>query len=98
MIIGDTGHTENLINICRDADALVIEGTYLQEESEMAAQFSHLTVHDAATLALNANVKQLFITHVSRRYRDKDILSEAQEIFPSTILAHDLDVFQIKKI
>lgn len=98
VIVGDTGHTENLINICRDADALVIEGTYLQEESEMAAQFSHLTVHDAATLALNANVKQLFITHVSRRYRDKDILSEAQEIFPSTILAHDLDVFQIKKI
>lgn len=97
VVVGDTGQTANLVEICREADALIIEGTYLQEESEMAAQFSHLTVKDAAKLARDAGVKQLFITHVSRRYRDKDILAEALDIFTGSVLAHDLDVFQIKR-
>ncbi len=97
VVVGDTGQTANLVEICREADALIIEGTYLQEESEMAAQFSHLTVKDAARLARDAGVKKLFITHVSRRYRDKDIIAEALEIFPDSVLAHDLDVFQIKR-
>jgi len=97
VVVGDTGNTENIIEIARDADGLVIEGTYLQEEAEMARQFSHLTVRQAAELARDANVRQLYITHVSRRYRDKDILNEALEVFPSSSLAHDMDTFQVKQ-
>lgn len=47
-IVGDTGRTDNLIEIVRDADALVIEATYTDEEETMARQFSHLTARDAA--------------------------------------------------
>jgi ribonuclease Z len=96
VVVGDTGETESLIEHARGADALVIEGTYLQEEAEMAKQFSHLTVRQAAELAKAAEVKQLFITHVSRRYRDKEIIKEAVKVFPNSYLAHDLETFQVK--
>ncbi|MGB9586370.1 MAG: MBL fold metallo-hydrolase, partial [Anaerolineales bacterium] len=34
--IGDVGKTENLLEACQNADALVIEATYLNAETEMA--------------------------------------------------------------
>jgi ribonuclease Z len=96
VIVGDTGETKSLEKICQDADALVIEGTYLYSEVEMAREYAHLTVREAAELAVKANVKQLFITHVSRRYRDRDIEKEALSIFPNSVIAKDFDQFQIK--
>jgi ribonuclease Z len=95
--IGDTGRTEDLVTACQGVDALVIESTYLEEEAEMARQFSHLTAKMAAELALKAGVRQLYLTHLSRRYREKDILAEAQTIFPNVRVARDFDTFQIKQ-
>ena len=97
VMVGDTGETESLVSVCKNADALVIEGTYLQEEKEMAREFSHLTVRDAAELALKANVKNLYITHVSRRYREKDVEKEALLSFPASTLVHDFDSFIVKR-
>ena len=45
----------------------------------MAHEFSHLTAQQAAELAVKANVKQLILTHISRRYREKDVQKEAQQ-------------------
>jgi ribonuclease Z len=97
VVTGDTGKTDNLLEVCRDADALVIESTYLDEDAEMAGQFSHLTARQGAELAIKANVKKLILTHISRRYREKDVLKEAQAIFPNSVVARDFDVFQIKR-
>jgi ribonuclease Z len=97
VVVGDTGKTDNLLEVCRDADALVIESTYLDEEAEMAGQFSHLTARQGAELAVKAGVRKLILTHISRRYREKDVLKEAQEVFPNTSVARDFDVFQVKK-
>lgn len=97
VVTGDAGRTDDILEACRDADALVIESTYLDEEAEMARQFSHLTARQAAELAIKANVKKLIITHISRRYREKDVLKEAQAIFPNTVVARDFDTFQIKR-
>ncbi len=97
VVTGDAGRTDDILESCRDADALVIESTYLDEEAEMARQFSHLTARQAAELAIKANVKKLIITHISRRYREKDVLKEAQAIFPNTVVARDFDSFQIKR-
>ena len=97
IMVGDAGEIDSLIPYCKDADGLVIEGTYLEEEKEMARQFAHLTAGEAAELAVKANIKELFITHVSRRYRDKDIEKEACKIFADTHLVHDFDSFQIKR-
>ncbi len=95
--IGDTGRTDNLLEYCQNADGLVIESTYLEEESDMARDYSHLTARQAAELAVEAGVKQLFLTHISRRYREKDVLAEARAVFPDAIVARDFDTFQIKQ-
>jgi ribonuclease Z len=97
VVVGDTGRTDDLLEVCRDADGLVIESTYLDEEAEMARQFSHLTARQGAELAVKAGVKKLILTHISRRYSGKDILKEAQAIFPNTAVARDFDSFQIKR-
>ncbi len=97
VVVGDAGKTEDLLEACKDADALVIESTYLDEEAEMARQFSHLTARQGAELAVQAGVKKLILTHISRRYREKDVIKEAQAIFPNTAVARDFDSFQIKR-
>lgn len=96
MVVGDTGRTDDLLAVAQDADGLVIESTYLDAEADMARQFSHMTAKGAAELALQAGVKQLILTHISRRYREKDVLAEAQSIFPNVFVARDFDSFSIK--
>lgn len=95
--IGDVGRTDDLLAVCANADALVIEATYLEEEAAMARKFAHLTARSAAELARQANVLQLILTHISRRYRERDVLSEAQAVFPNTVVARDFDTFQIRR-
>ncbi|HNT24403.1 MAG TPA: ribonuclease Z [Anaerolineales bacterium] len=95
--VGDLGRTDELVEICRDADTLVIEATYLHEDVEMADQFAHLTARRAAELAVKAGVKHLILTHISRRYRERDVLAEAQSIFPDAIVARDFDAFQVRR-
>jgi len=97
VLVGDTGRTDNLVEVCRGADAVVIESTYMEEEADMAGQFSHLTARMGAELAKQAGVKKLILTHISRRYRGRDVLAEAQSIFPNTVVARDFDTFVIKK-
>ncbi len=95
--IGDVGRTEELLPFCQDADALVIEATYLQEEAAMAKEFAHLTASQAGQLAVQANVKHLILTHLSRRYRERDVLAEARTVFPETLVARDFDAFQVRR-
>jgi ribonuclease Z len=95
--IGDVGRTEGLADVCREADVLVIESTYLESETGMARDFAHLTALDAARLAVEAEVSHLVLTHLSRRYRERDVYTEAQSVFPNTTVARDFDHFQIKR-
>ena len=97
VVVGDAGRVDNLVGFCRDADGLVIESTYLDEEADMAKQFSHLTARMGAELAIKAGVKKLILTHISRRYREKDVIAEAQSIFPNVVVARDFDTYQIKR-
>jgi ribonuclease Z len=97
VVLGDVAETDSLLTYCDQADALVTEATYLESEAEMAQQFGHMTARQSAQLALRANVKQLILTHLSRRYRERDILAEAQAVFPNTIVARDFDTFTVKK-
>jgi ribonuclease Z len=94
--IGDTGDIESVLPFCMDADGLVIEGTYMAEEKEMAREFAHLTAQEAANLASRANVGHLYLTHISRRYRDKDVEKEARAVFPNSTIVRDFDQFTIK--
>ncbi|OGO04264.1 MAG: ribonuclease Z [Chloroflexi bacterium RBG_13_56_8] len=95
--VGDAGRIDNLVEFCRDADALIIEATYASDEEEMATRFGHLTASQAAKLAAEANVGHLFLVHLSRRYSAREIAREARRIFRPTTVPRDLDHYQISK-
>jgi ribonuclease Z len=95
--VGDVGRIDDLFPAVQNVDALIIEATYLNDEAEMADQFAHLTAQKAAELAARAGVKHLILTHISRRYRERDVLAEAQAIFPNTVVARDFDAFQVRR-
>jgi ribonuclease Z len=96
-IVGDAARVDNLLEPVSGADALVIESTYLNVEAELAQAYGHLTATQAAQLAREAGVQQLILTHVSRRYPERDVLAEARAIFPQTVVARDFDHFRIAK-
>ncbi len=96
--IGDVGRTRELVEIVRGADGLVIEATYLEVEADMAKQFGHLTAKQAALLAKDSGVRQLYLTHISRRYREKDVIEEARAVFPDTIVVRDFDQVKVDRV
>ena len=97
VVTGDVGRTGGLLRHVRDADTLVIEATYLDYEADLAGRFGHITAREAAELALAANVRGLLLTHLSRRYQERDVLDEAQAVFPDAIVVRDFDHFRIRR-
>ena len=95
--VGDVGRVDELREVVQDVDALVIEATYLDVETDLARRFSHLTARQAAQLAVDTGVHNLILTHLSRRYRERDVLAEAREVFPDAIVARDFDHYQIRR-
>jgi ribonuclease Z len=95
--VGDAGRVDNLLQYVGDADALVIEATYLESDADLAKRFGHITAYQAARLAFEAGTKHLILTHISRRYRERDVLSEAKVVVPNTRIARDFDTYQIKR-
>jgi len=97
VVVGDAGRVDNLLPYVQDADGLVIESTYITKEADLAERFGHLTAAKAANLAVEANVGELYLTHLSRRYRERDVLEEAQAIFPAAHVARDFDHFTVRR-
>jgi ribonuclease Z len=97
VCIGDIGRLDNVREHVANADALVIEATFLDEDADSAARFGHITAKQAALLAAETGVKSLLLTHVSRRYRESRIVEEARAIFPQTFVARDLDHYVIRR-
>ncbi len=97
IFVGDAGRIEDLVDEARGADALVIEATYLEAEADMARQFGHLTAAQAARLAAEARVRELYLTHISRRYREAEVLAEARTVFPNVHVARDFDRVKVVK-
>lgn len=97
VCIGDIGRLDNVREAVIGADTLVIESTFLDADADIAARFGHITAGQAARFALETGVRSLILTHVSRRYREADIVEEARQIFPETTVARDLDHFVIRR-
>lgn len=95
VITGDLARTDDIHEAAQDADALVIEATYLDRHADIASQVGHITARQAADLARDCNVKFLFLTHISRRYREFEVISEVRKIFPNSYVARDLDHFAV---
>ncbi len=96
-LTGDVGRIDDLVERVAGVDLLVCEATYLERDAEMARRFGHLTAAQAATLAREAGVRALVLTHISQRYRVRELLAEAQSIFPQTMVARDFDHYRVAR-
>ena len=98
----DTIFSESAVSLSRNADLLVHESTFSEEDESMAYEKLHSTTIMAARTALLSNTKKLIITHLSPRYTSKntitpsDLLKEAKKVFPNTHLAKDFLTAEIK--
>ncbi len=58
----------------------------------------HSTAKQAAEVAKRANVKKLYLTHISQRYTDARVLEgEARGIFPESYTAEDFMKVKVEK-
>jgi len=95
VISGDTAPCETLAVAAHAADVLVHESTFGEEDRERAAQTGHSTATQAATLARDADVRMLALTHLSTRYFGREIRDEARAIFADTVVPHDFDTIEV---
>ena len=96
-ISGDTRPTKELEEFFKNCNYLSFDSTFLDELKDKAIETHHSTAKEAATLAKNANVENLILTHFSARYKDESVLvDEAKTIHGSVIGAKDLLEIEIK--
>ncbi|MDR3338300.1 MAG: ribonuclease Z [Treponema sp.] len=99
--VTDTLAFPEIANQVANSDFFVCEGMFERALEESAREKKHMTAEQAARIALSAQVKKLALIHYSPRYTEfdlKQVLREAQEIFPETILSRDRAVFPIEFI
>jgi ribonuclease Z len=97
VFTGDIARTDKLHEVVRDADVLVSEATFLETERREADAFGHITAQQAATLAHENGVRGLLLTHLSRRYSERDVLAEARQVYPAVHVVRDLEHYEVKR-
>ncbi len=91
----DTLPCKSIIKNCQDA-ILIHDSTFDETLKDKATESMHSTCVDAAHIAKEGKAKKLFLTHISPRYKETDILYEqAKEIFQEVIVAEDLAKYEI---
>jgi ribonuclease Z len=95
VITGDTAPVDTVRILSEDADVLVHEATFTEEERARAADTLHSTARQAAEIAREARVRLLALTHVSPRYFGSDLAAEAQAVFAATVVPRDFDVIEV---
>lgn len=92
---GDTKPCKTVEKISEGADLLIHDGTFL-EVGEVKGKH-HADVSQAAEIAKAAGVKELILTHVSRRYKDtKPLETQARKLFKKTRVAYDFMKVEVK--
>lgn len=70
-LVMDTRMCDAVFRLADGCDLLVIESTFLDEDAELAHEYGHLTAGQAGTVAAEAGVRHLVLTHFSQRYGDR---------------------------
>src|SRR4029077_6436227 len=95
VLYGDTVPCEALTIAAHQADVLVHEATFTEEEAERARMTSHSTARQAAELALKAEGRLLALTHLSSRYAGGELREEARAVFVATEAPRDFDTIEV---
>jgi ribonuclease Z len=95
VLSGDTAPCDMTRLVAWEADVLVHEATFLDEEAERARETRHSTATGAAGLAAAAGVDLLALTHVSPRYSGGQVRDEARSVFDNVVVPRDFDRIEI---
>ncbi len=90
--VTDTKYLPSIAPEVAGSDFLVCESMFAKGMEQDAAEKKHMTCTQAARIARDAAVKKMALIHYSPRYTDydlKQLLKDAQEIFPNTVLSRD---------
>jgi ribonuclease Z len=94
-LAGDTAPVASVVAAASGSDLLVHEATFLSDETVRARETLHSTAGAAALVAREAGVKLLALTHVSTRYFGHQVVEEATQVFPNTVVPRDFDLVTI---
>ncbi|MDF2066415.1 ribonuclease Z [Bacillus sp. Cr_A10] len=72
-VLGDTRFCDNSILLSNGSDIIIHEGTFDHETANLAREYGHSTILDAANVCKEANAKHLIINHISARFMPSDI-------------------------
>ncbi|QLC35691.1 ribonuclease Z (plasmid) [Halarchaeum sp. CBA1220] len=88
---GDTRPTEPVVSAAENADLLIHDAMFTQDRQQRARQTRHSTAQEAATVASEAGVKRLALTHISSRYATDagPLENEAAERFGDNMFLPD---------
>jgi len=95
VISGDTAPSDAVRVAAHEADLLVHEATFLEDEIVRAAETGHSTARQAAEIAAGADVRMLALVHLSTRYFARDVRDEARATFGNTVIPHDFDAVEV---
>ncbi|HEX5983386.1 MAG TPA: MBL fold metallo-hydrolase, partial [Solirubrobacterales bacterium] len=95
VVTGDTAPSPATVSAAADADLLIHDASFAEEEVQRAAETGHSTVGQAAAVAAEAHVKLLALVHISSRYHVGKVIEEAKEVFEPTVAPKDFDVIEL---
>jgi ribonuclease Z len=95
----DTRPTKSLYRLCKDADIAFLDGMFLPEHEEDAGAKGHMTVDNAARVALRAGVRRAILVHISPRYQGEEdeaqLSKAATERFDRDEMGRDFGVYPV---
>jgi ribonuclease Z len=91
VITGDTAPSPQTVAAAADADLLIHDATFTEEDVQRAAETGHSTLGQAAAVAAEAHVRLLALVHISARYHVGKVLDEARDVFPKCVAPRDFD-------
>ena len=87
----DTRPTPAIVEAAREADLFICEGMYGEpDKAKKAVEYKHMTFYEAARIARDAEVKEMWLTHYSPSLtRPEEYMDEVRRIFPRTKAGKD---------